>query len=184
MPEVKPRQFDQRRIMFRNFAGRAGQFNAEGDRNFCLLLTEEEALEMEAEGWNIKNLRAREVGDPDLPYIQVNVKYKILPPRIVLVTSKGRTPLTEDMVEFVDWVDIEYVDIIIRPYEWSMRGNSGVKAYVKTMFIKVDEDPLERRYAHLPEVGASQQMAIDAGDQNTIDYEGPIHTYAHEELGE
>ncbi len=62
-------------IVFRNFAGKEGMYNAEGDRNFCILLDTELAEQMLADGWNIKNLRAREEGDPDQPYIQVSLKY-------------------------------------------------------------------------------------------------------------
>ena len=36
------------KIAFRNFSGKEGQFNAKGDRNFCLLLTDELAEDLVA----------------------------------------------------------------------------------------------------------------------------------------
>ena len=47
--------------------------------------------------------------------------------------------------------DILKVDITIRPRNWfDMGHNHRVKAYVKTMFVTVMEDPLEIDYADIP----------------------------------
>lgn len=148
------------RIIFRNFAGKEGQYNREGDRNFCVLLEAHVAEQMERDGWNVKALRAREPGDPDQPYLQVSVSFKIRPPKIVMITSKGRTTLTEDECEVLDWVDIAIVDLIVRPYEWSVGGKSGVKAYLKSIFITIAEDELELKYADVPEL---DQLPARAG---------------------
>ena len=140
------------RIVFRNFAGKEGQYNREGDRNFCLLLDEELARQLEEDGWNIKALRAREEGDPDQPYLQVSVGFKGRPPKIVMITSKGRTTLTEGEVEILDWIDIEKTDLIVRPYNWEVSGKTGIKAYLKSLFVTVAEDALEIKYADLEEL--------------------------------
>ena len=47
------------RIIFRNFAGKEGQYNREGDRNFAVLLDEQTADPMGQDGWNVKMLRPR-----------------------------------------------------------------------------------------------------------------------------
>ena len=141
--------FEDARIVFRNFAGKEGMYNREGDRNFCLLLSEEEAEMMARDGWNIKALRAREEGDPDQPYIQVSVSFKGRPPRIVMITSRGRTNLGEDECELLDWADIKMADLIIRPYEWTVNGKSGIKAYLQSIFVTIHEDALELKYADI-----------------------------------
>ena len=138
------------RILFRNFAGKEGMYNREGDRNFCLLLEPDLAAEMQKDGWNIKTLRAREEGDEPQPYIQVSVSYKNRPPRIMIITSRGRTPIAEDMVEMLDWVDIKSVDMIIRPYHWNVSGKTGIKAYMQSIYITILEDALEQKYADVP----------------------------------
>lgn len=139
------------RIIFRNFAGKEGMYNREGDRNFCLLLDEDLALQMERDGWNIKALKAREEGDPDQPYVQVSVGFKGRPPKIVMITSRGRTDLGEEECEILDWVEIRTVDLIIRPYEWTINGKTGIKAYLKSIFVTVEEDELDIKYAHIPD---------------------------------
>ena len=141
------------RIIFRNFAGKEGQYNREGDRNFCLLLDTGTADQMAQDGWNVKTLRAREEGDEPQPYIQVSVSYRNQPPTVVMVTSRGRTIVPEDMIEVLDWVDIANVDLIINPYQWAVNGKTGIKAYLKSIYITIEEDALERKYADVPEIG-------------------------------
>jgi len=139
-------------LMFKNLAGKEDQFNRAGNRNFCVLLPDDVGETMLQDGWNVKFLEAREEGDTPKPYIQVSVGFDNYPPKIVMITSVGRTNLTEATVETLDWADILTVDLIARGYEWVVQGKSGVKAYLKSMYVTIDEDPLERKYAReLPE---------------------------------
>lgn len=135
------------RIIFRNFAGREGMYNREGDRNFCVLLDNETAEAMERDGWNVKYLKPREDEEEEQPYLQVSVNFKGRPPRVVMITSRGRTTLHEDEVEILDWADIRMVDLIVRPYEWAVNGKTGIKAYLQSIFVTIDEDELELKYA-------------------------------------
>jgi hypothetical protein len=139
------------RIIFRNFAGKEGQYNREGDRNFAVLLDESIANTMAEDGWNIKWLKPREEDEDDTPqaYLPVSVNFKGRPPRIVLITSRGRTNLDEDTIESLDWVDILNVDLIVRPYEWTVNGKSGIKAYLQSIYVTIEEDPLEIKYSEL-----------------------------------
>lgn len=167
-------------IVFKNFTGKEGQYNREGDRNFCLLLDDELAATMAQDGWNIKELRAREEGDTPQKYIQVSVKYRgrdgaaVRPPRIVLITSRGRTDLDEDASEIIDQIDIANVDLIVRPYEWAVNGKHGVKAYLKALYVTMAEDALMRKYEDVPELGGGTPvLELEAGsDPNIIDGEG------------
>jgi hypothetical protein len=142
------------RIIFRNFAGKEGQYNKEGDRNFAVLLDNKVADLLATDGWNIKQLAPREDSEDDEPqaYLPVSVKFEgYRPPRIVQVTSRGRTNLSEDEVEILDWVDITNVDLIVRPYSWSVSGKSGIKAYLQTMYVTIQEDALELKYGEMDE---------------------------------
>lgn len=140
------------RIVFRNFSGKEGQFNREGDRNFAVLLDDTTANAMAEDNWNIKWLQPRGEEEEDaMPqaYLPVAVNFKGRPPRIVLITSRGRTNLDEDAIEMLDWADIINVDLIVRPYEWNVNEKSGVKAYLQSMYVTIEEDALERKYAEL-----------------------------------
>lgn len=137
------------RIVFRNFSGKEGMYNREGDRNFSVLLDDEIAEKMEADGWNIKRLKPREEGDEPQPYLQVSVNFRGRPPRIVMITSRGRTILGEDEVALLDWADISNVDLIVRPYEWAVNSKTGIKAYLQSIYVTIEEDDLERKYADL-----------------------------------
>lgn len=142
-------------IQFLNFAGKEGMYNTEGDRNFCIILDPQMAEDMRQDGWNIKLLKARDEGDEPRPYIQVAVKFKGRPPSIHIVTSRGKTTLTEDEVEIIDWLDIKQADLIINPYHWNVNGNSGIKAYLKSLYIVIDESALDLKYAEVPELDSS-----------------------------
>lgn len=134
-------------IFRRNFTGREGMYNQAGQRNFLVSLDEKTAKEMAKDGWNVKFPEARdEEEDARDPYIQVNVGYKIRPPRIIMITSTGRVIMTEENVEALDWVDIAMADLIFTASEWSVNGKSGIKAWLKSLFITIEEDELERKY--------------------------------------
>lgn len=136
-------------IIFRNFSGREGQYNREGDRNFAVLLDEKVANAMGADGWNVKWLKPRNEEEQEAPqaYLPISVNFRGRPPRVVLITSRGRTHLEEDTVEMLDWADILNVDLIVRPYEWTVNGKTGIKAYLQSLYVTIQEDALELKYS-------------------------------------
>lgn len=158
-------------IAFRNFEGKEDTYNRAGDRNFAILLDEKRAAQMERDGWNVKYLKARDEGDEPQPYIQVAVSYKNRPPKIGMVTSKGLTYLGEEEVEMLDWVDIETADVTLNPYEWAVNGKTGVKAYLQTLFLKIEEDYLQLKWTNYVEEGRKQ---IEAGSAEKDYIDGEI----------
>lgn len=148
-------QIEDAQIIWRNFEGREGQFNLKGNREFSVVLTPQEHNDLGALGWNVKMREPREEGEEPLLYITVAVGYKFKPPRITMITSRARTPLGEDSVGVLDWANIEKVDLIARANEWTVNGKSGMKAYLQTMFVIIEEDELERKYA-INEVGGGE----------------------------
>lgn len=142
-PTVK---FEGAEIMFRNFAGKESQYNKAGDRNFAVKIDEALAQQLLADQWNAKFLEPREEGDEGQWYLPVTVKYENYPPKIVLVTSTARTPLNESAVEVLDWSEISNIDLIVRGHTWEVNGKVGIKAYVKTMYVTIEEDELDLKY--------------------------------------
>jgi hypothetical protein len=146
-------------LIFRNFSGKAGMYNKEGDRNFCIVLDRDVAEQMAKDGWNVKFPVARsEDEDARDPFLKVVVKYRnmqgeeVKPPRVVMITSRGRTNLGEDDVNVLDWVDMKNVDLIIRPFEWSVNGKTGTNAYLQSIYVTIEEDELELKYADVEDV--------------------------------
>jgi hypothetical protein len=151
MPQDNTVLMEGVRIIFRNFSGKEGQYNREGDRNFAVLLDDKTAQALAEDNWNVKWLRPRTEDEEEAPqaYLPISVNFKGRPPRIVLITSRGRTNLDEGSVEMLDWADIINIDLIIRPYEWTVNQKSGVKAYLQSLYATIEEDALEQKYSDL-----------------------------------
>lgn len=146
-------------IVLRNFSGKKGPYNEAGDRNFCVFLPEDLATHLDRCGYNIRWTKPREEGDEPRPYLQITFKYRardgreLRPPRIVMMTSRGKTDLDESVVSQLDYVEIIKADLIFRSREWKVGDKFGVKAYLQSLFVTIHEDPLEAKYADVEDVG-------------------------------
>lgn len=151
MREIDNIRIDNARIIFRNFKGEEKVYmnkviNPKGQRNFCVLIEPDDAARLREDGWNIKVLEPKEDDDIPMPYLPVAIRYNAYPPKIVQVTSGGQTLLNEETIGNLDVAEISNVDLIVRPYEWEP---GRIKAYVKTMYVTIEEDELEKKY-HTP----------------------------------
>ncbi len=153
------------RIIFRNFAGREGMYNAEGDRNFAVVLPHEVAAQLKADGWNVKELQAREEGEEPTPYIQVTVSFKTKPPLIKMIggTSQSSSTLDESTCEVLDFVDIEKVDLVFAPYNWKVGAKTGVKAYLHAIYVTIIEDELALKYNNM-EIATVEGPAMNSSE--------------------
>lgn len=148
-------KIEEARIVFPNFSGAKKEYNPEGRRNFCVLIDPAAVPKLEAEGWNIKMLKPKEEGDEPIPYLQITVSFDYKPPKIVLITSHGQTILDETTVGGLDLADIAFADIAVSPYPWNVNGKSGIKAYLKTLYVTLNEDEFESKYSR------DSAMAVD-----------------------
>lgn len=149
-----------------NFSGKEiPPYNPEGRRNFCVFIDDIRIAEdMEKDGWNIRWLEPKNEGDERRAFVSVAVNFSHIPPKIVLITSKGQTRLGEEEVGMLDWAEKTNVDITINPRPWDDNGRRRIKAYLRTMKVSIYEDDLEREidemYENAP-VGAMDAVIDD-----------------------
>lgn len=137
------------RIGFKNFEGREGKYNKAGDRSFAVFLDRQSAEAMAADGWNVKfpaEVPGQDPEDARDPYLSVSVSIDKFPSIINLVSNGSPTRLIGEEAGILDWTELESVDLILRPYEWSVNGNSGVKAYLKKGYFNIVVDKFASKY--------------------------------------
>lgn len=140
-------QIDDARIIYRNFAGEASQFNRAGDRNFSVLIEDEQiANELRDHGWNVKIKQAREEGDTPFMHLPVKVKFNDRGPSVYLVSGSNRVKLDEETIGMLDNIDILGVDLDIRPFDWEVNGKAGRAAYLQSICVTQDIDRFAQRF--------------------------------------
>ena len=147
------------RLIFKNFSGKEGKYNREGDRNFCIMLSDQDAAQMMSDGWNVKWTKAKDDYDP-MPYSSVKVSYKKFKPTIVLIAESngetiGKRTLEEEELNILDYTYILKADVIISPYNYDIGGKTGVTAYLSSLYATFEVDPLEMKYKDIPDTAIS-----------------------------
>lgn len=148
---IGPVSLENVRIGFRNFEGREGPYNKAGERSFAVFLDRQTAEAMAADGWNVKFPKDNGNSvDPDQEprdaYLQISVGFDFYPANVILVSNGNPTKLGVDEVLMLDWAEIENVDLVLRPYEWSVNRNTGIKAYLKSGYFTIVSDPFAAKY--------------------------------------
>lgn len=148
-------QIDDAKIVYRNFSGIASKYNREGDRNFAVVIEDQETADKLIElGWNVKIKPPRDEDDSPFMYLAVKVKYNSdgFGPSAYLYSGGARpAELNEDTIGCLDDVDILSVDLDVRPYDWKLSGKTGRSAYLQSIHVTQRIDRFAARYADEPE---------------------------------
>lgn len=140
-------QIDDARIIYRNFSGEPSKFNREGDRNFSIVIPDQDiADELVAQGWNVKIKPPRDEDDAPFMHLPVKVKFNDRGPQVYLRSGSRRVKLDEESVGCIDDIDIASVDLDIRPYDWEVQGKTGRSAYLQSMEVVQQVDRFAERY--------------------------------------
>lgn len=130
------------KLLFTNFAGSPTRYNSEGGkREFSVALPLNLVEDLERDGWNVK-FRKNADGefDPERPYLGVKVSYKFRAPAIWLITGGRKQLMTEDTVGTLDNITIKTADMVIHPSVYDIRGQQGISAYVKELYVVIDDE--------------------------------------------
>lgn len=131
------------RIIWKNFEGRGDRFNREGDRNFHLVIPNQELCDAlmndknkYGDSWNVKIKPPREEGDEPFMHMPVKVKFNGRGPNVYLVSGNKQVALNEDTIKCLDDIDILSVDMDIRPYDDELpNGTTFRTAYLSAMRV-------------------------------------------------
>lgn len=140
------------RIIWTNFSGRPTKFNAAGGkRTFNLVLDRDTADELARDGWNVREIEPKNEGDEPLYVTEITVGFGQYPPKVYLIDSRSKRmqPLDEDSISLLDNIDIENVDVMVRPYRHGVANARGttVKGYVKSLYVTQDNSDFNGKYA-------------------------------------
>lgn len=141
-------QIDDARIIYRNFSGEPSKFNREGDRNFAVVIDDEEIADaLIEEGWNVKIKAPRDEDEAPFMYLPVKIKFNERGPRVYLRSGSRTIKLDEESVDCLDHIDIVSVDMDIRPYDWEVSGKTGRTAYLQSICVTQEVDRFADRFA-------------------------------------
>lgn len=139
---------DGRQIIFKNFEGRGDKFNREGDRNFSLRITDESTADaLVKEGWNVRIKEGRDEDEGPFMRLPIKVKFTNYGPNVYLRTGDRVNELNEESIACLDNIEIESVDMDIRPYDWDVNGRTGRTAYLQSMEVVQRIDRFAARHA-------------------------------------
>ena len=140
-------EIEDARIVFRNFAGAADKYNREGDRNFAVVIPNEEIKEaLVAEGWNVRIRDPRDDYDEPFMFLPVKVKFNSRGPGAYVKSGDSVTRLNEETIGMLDEIDIESVDMDLRPFDWEVNGKTGRSAYLQNINVRQNIDRFGAMY--------------------------------------
>lgn len=141
-------QIDDARIVYRNFTGVGSKYNREGDRNFAVVIPNEDlANRLTDDGWNVRIKPPRVDGDDPFMYLPVKIKFSDRGPVVYLRSGRSMNKLDEESIGLIDNIDILSVDMDIRPYDWEVNGKVGRTAYLQSMCVIQRVDRFAEKYA-------------------------------------
>lgn len=141
-------EIEDARIIYRNFAGVGSKYNREGDRNFAVIVPNQEICDILVEaGWNVKIKPPRDEDDSPFMFLPVKVKFNNRGPAAYVKSGNSVTRLNEETIDMLDEIDIASVDMDLRPFDWEVNGKTGRSAYLQAINVTQNVDRFGAMYA-------------------------------------
>jgi len=175
-------------LMSKNFEGREREYNEAGKRNFCIRLSEEEALVrfptgrrdlqgnpiygpgLREQGLNVKQCKHREDEEHPDWFVQVHLGFEQNRPNpgitMVKTDASGRPkhiPIDQDTVSIIDHSELVEANVAARASNWSRGGRSGRTLYLRNMDFTLYQDCVEERRSQM--VFDGFESDVDADDE-------------------
>lgn len=150
----------------RNFSGT--KFGKSSTRSFGVLIDDGLAKQLIDDGWSSVKFFPGNPNDPDdkpVPWLSIKFKYGISAktgrptgPTIVLINSRGKKRLDQEIVDQLDWSLIKEADVIAHPYAYpAMNGkDAGISTWLDALYVTVQEDEFEMKYSELRDLDAEE----------------------------
>ena len=136
-----------------NFAGdpERDYFGSETRKASLIIPDVDQALDLRAQGFNVKETRPRPGEEEDFEpkyYVEVKVNYDTeWPPKVYLISGDAAPVLLDaSSINIIDKCYVLNVDAVLNPYRNPRNGKGSL--YVRTMYVTqdVEEDPYAHKY--------------------------------------
>jgi hypothetical protein len=138
-------------IAYRNFSGRPTEYKPEGGiRTVTFVIPDEWADDLRNDGWKIRYEEKKERFLLEATVLYRTKDGRPKDPKVFIVRDDNKLiHMTEETVGELDSADIVSVDAVIGPSRYNFGGKTGIKAYVNSLYIKIRENPIERKYRQM-----------------------------------
>lgn len=164
-------------VIYHDFRGAPNKFNPNGGRRTVSIELIEPVMirnrriednfhpvpvqQLIDDGWKVKTVKKRE-GEEDAPdryYLECVIAFPRDDdrngPSIFVVNSGEYTEdgrmranrVSEASIGVLDYAKILRVDADINPYNWEVRGDIGVTAYIDKLYVVIEKSPYDDKYA-------------------------------------
>lgn len=142
---------DDAKICWKNFAGDPTPYDRNGGKREFHLVIPNDAIKdallnnksRDGASWNVKIRAPREEGEAPFLHMKVNVRFNDFGPKVYLVTGGRQHRLDEEDVGMLDKMDIESVDMDIRPNDSIVNGVAYRTAYLRSIRVYQRSDRFE-----------------------------------------
>lgn len=156
-------------IKYTNFSGKGSRYNAEGKRNFELILPEEVALDLYDYGWRIRKngyderLGKKRTGgvDENLDEPEYRLKVNVNlespnPPKIFKKTTKHLVPCNK-LYEIASLDNSDISDAFIEINGYDSKHEGKYSGYLKTIVATVGSGMFEELFGDMPIAGQDEE---------------------------
>ena len=137
-----------KQIIYRNFDGvPRGKYDKEGEKYFNVVLDDIDfAKQLRDDGWTVTIKEPNEEYAKPFAHMKVKVRYDNLPPIIHLIAGDSNVVLDEEAAAMLTHAEIVKADMVINPSSYINPSRTGIAAYLRSMYVEIENDPLEAKY--------------------------------------